>query len=157
MKMSYIVGIIIVVVVVIGGIFWYMQQSGATVSTADQSQTTAQPTTTTTLALGTSGTLGNYLAAGTSGMTLYTYASDQLGVSNCTDTCATTWLPYLVSSADGLSVADGITGTVGTLTRADGTLQVTYNGMPVYFYSQDVKPGDTTGDGVGGLWNVAKP
>jgi predicted lipoprotein with Yx(FWY)xxD motif len=45
---------------------------------------------------------------------------------------------------------------LGTLTRADGTVQVTYNGLPLYGWKSDAKPGDTTGEGVGGF-SVATP
>jgi len=44
----------------------------------------------------------------------------------------------------------GVTGQLGTLTRADGTTQVTYNGMPLYYWFKDAQPGDTTGQNVGG-------
>jgi predicted lipoprotein with Yx(FWY)xxD motif len=46
---------------------------------------------------------------------------------------------------------------VSTITRADGSAQLTYKGMPLYFWKSDVKPGDTTGNGVGGVWSVVKP
>ena len=45
----------------------------------------------------------------------------------------------------------------GTVTRADGSAQLTYNGRPLYFYIKDTNPGDTKGQGVGGVWYVAKP
>jgi len=50
----------------------------------------------------------------------------------------------------------GISGKLGTITRADGTMQVTYNGMPLYFWVHDAKAGDTSGQGIGGF-SVAKP
>ncbi len=158
MKMSYIIWILIVIVVIVGGVFWFMQQSSTSVSIAPSDLTQTGTTgTTSTVTLATSDTLGNYLAAGTNGMTLYTSSNDSTGVSNCTDTCATSWRPYTVVSVDGLTAGAGITGTLGTITRGDGTLQVTYNGMPLYFWSQDVKTGDTTGEGTDGTWNVATP
>jgi predicted lipoprotein with Yx(FWY)xxD motif len=49
----------------------------------------------------------------------------------------------------------GVTGKLGTLTRADGTMQVTSDGLPLYYWQGDAKPGDTTGDGVNGF-SVAK-
>ena len=51
----------------------------------------------------------------------------------------------------------GANGTLATITRDDGTMQVTYNGMPLYGFAADKAPGDTKGDGVGGVWSVAKP
>ena len=152
---------IIVCAAIVGGVWWYLQ-SGTGVQTTAPDNSTAVTTDTGTPATGTvvltgsnSATLGNYLTAESNSMSLYAYANDTAGVSNCTDTCATTWPPYTVASADNLTASTGITGAVGTITRADGSLQVTYNGMPLYFYSQDVNVGDTTGDGVGGVWAIA--
>ena len=156
MKTSTIIGIIVVIIVVVGGIYWYMQSAATQVSTTPTDIGTTPVPAASTLALGTDATLGSYLKA-TSGMTLYTYASDSAGTSTCSNDCATAWPPYEVTSADNLTADPGITGTLGTITREDGTLQVTYNGMPLYFYAQDVNPGDTNGQGVGGIWNVAKP
>lgn len=50
-----------------------------------------------------------------------------------------------------------MTGALATITRADGTTQVTYDGHPLYYYAADVQAGDTNGEGVGGVWHVAKP
>ena len=104
------------------------------------------------LLLGTDGnkTLGTYLI-GSNGMTLYTYAPDAPGVSNCIGQCAVNWPPYTVSDTSALkNLQAGVTGTAGTNTRADGTLQVTYNGKPLYFFKSDVNSGDTNGQGIGG-------
>jgi predicted lipoprotein with Yx(FWY)xxD motif len=90
------------------------------------------------------------------GMTLYMFANDGPGESACTGSCATTWPPLLV---DGEPVAgEGIDASLlGTTERSDGSLQLTYNGMPLYFYSQDSAAGDTNGQGVGGVWYVVNP
>ena len=111
------------------------------------------------LLLGTDGnqTLGTYLI-GYNGMTLYTFANDAAGVSNCTGQCTASWLPYLVPDGSALSnLESGVSGAAGMITRADGSLQVTYRGKPLYFYTQDAKSGDTAGQNVGGVWFVAKP
>jgi predicted lipoprotein with Yx(FWY)xxD motif len=82
-------------------------------------------------------------------MTLYTHAGDSATTSTCTDSCATAWPPL---SATGQPTAGaGVTGQLGTLTRADGTTQVTYGGMPLYYWQGDAKPGDVTGNGVEGF------
>jgi predicted lipoprotein with Yx(FWY)xxD motif len=102
-------------------------------------------------------TLGKYLIA-YNGMTLYTYSKDKTGTSTCSDQCAVNWPPYVVASADSLSnIQAGVTGKVGTITRADGSMQVTYNGKPLYFFAKDAKSGDTTGQNVGKVWFVVKP
>jgi hypothetical protein len=52
---------------------------------------------------------------------------------------------------------DGVTGEISTLERDDGTLQLTIEGWPLYLYAADAEAGDTTGEGVGGVWFVARP
>ena len=99
--------------------------------------------------------LGTYLSA-YNGMTVYTYAKDSVGTSTCYGQCAANWPPYTVPSKSDINVPATITGKVDAIARADGTLQVTLNGMPLYFWKNDAKPGDTTGEGVGGVWHVAK-
>jgi predicted lipoprotein with Yx(FWY)xxD motif len=90
-----------------------------------------------------------------SGMSLYMYTKDEPSVSNCYDSCAAAWPPLLTSSDP--TGPDGILSGLGTTTRKDGTLQVTYNGMPLYYWIQDKTPGDTTGQNVGGVWFVVNP
>ncbi len=101
-------------------------------------------------------TLGNILVAA-NGLTLYEYAEDSAGTSNCTDTCAANWPPYTVSADTALSGEGDVPGAIATITRADGSLQVTYNGLPLYFYKNDTNAGDTAGQNVGGVWSVVKP
>ena len=81
------------------------------------------------------------------GITLYRYDKDSAGTSNCTGSCATVW-PPLAAAGGTLTGGSGVTGTLATISRADGSKQVTYNGMPLYTFQQDAKPGDATGDGV---------
>ena len=93
--------------------------------------------------------LGTILTDGT-GRTLYTFAKDQAGVSNCYDTCATYWPPLLSDSAP--SSQPGFSGTFGAISRTDGSHQVTYNGMPLYYFVADSKPGDVHGYAKNGVW-----
>ena len=91
------------------------------------------------------------LADGTM-MTLYTFAKDMPGVSNCNDNCAKNW-PPLAAAADAKPMGDWT-----IITRADGTKQWAYKGMPLYKWSKDAKPGDTSGEGMGqGAWKIAAP
>lgn len=83
------------------------------------------------------------------GMTLYTFDNDSAGTSTCYDGCDGSWPPYLATS--GASV-DGLT----TIERRDGTMQFAKDGAPLYLWVGDSEPGDTTGDGVGGVWHIAK-
>lgn len=109
-----------------------------------------------TVGLGTSDTLGSYLV-GPNGMTLYSFTPDPLNTSVCYNRCAEAWPPLLVESTDNLTAAEGIPGVLGTTTRDDGTLQVTYNGIPLYYWFQDSEVGDTTGHRVGRNWWVVPP
>jgi predicted lipoprotein with Yx(FWY)xxD motif len=149
MKTSTIIWIIVIVLVIVGGIYWITSSQSMSTPATSQTTTTA-PSATPTISLGSNAQFPSYLAA-TNGMALYTFKSDTSGVSNCTGSCATVWPPYTVSSASGLSAGANITGTIGTITRTDGTLQVTYNGMPLYFFDKDINVGDVTGNGQGGF------
>jgi predicted lipoprotein with Yx(FWY)xxD motif len=100
--------------------------------------------------------LGRFLADG-EGMTLYLFTRDDENVSNCYDQCAQNWPPLLVEAGVEPSAGEGVGGVLGVTERTDGTRQVTYNGMPLYYYVSDSAPGDTTGQGVGEVWFVVEP
>lgn len=104
------------------------------------------------------GTIGTVLVAGSNGMTVYTFAKDvkDSGTSACTASCIANW-PALTVPAGATPVAGtGVTGTLGTITRTDdGSLQVTYNGKPLYFFANDKAPGDA--NGVYTDWEAVKP
>lgn len=95
--------------------------------------------------------LGDYLV-GVNIMALYYRTSDSDGQSNCYGSCASAWPPFLAEVVP--MVSPNITGTVGLITRTDGTKQVTYNGWPLYYYSGDVNSGDTNGQGINSIWYV---
>jgi predicted lipoprotein with Yx(FWY)xxD motif len=95
--------------------------------------------------------LGTILVDG-EGDTLYLFTSDTQGEpSTCVEGCASAWpaLSGTVSAGDGVDES-----LIGTVTNADGTEQATYNDWPLYYYAQDTGPGDTNGQGVGGIWWV---
>ena len=91
---------------------------------------------------------GKMVLADAKGMTLYTYAKDAKGMSNCNDQCAKNW-PPLMAAADAKPM-----GEWTVIKRADGSSQWAYKGMPLYTWMKDQKPGDATGDGVG-AWAAA--
>ena len=103
-----------------------------------------------------SSTLGKYLV-GSNGMTLYMYAKDTQNVSNCVGGCSLNWPPYSPAINEPLIPGDGITGKLSAITRADGSTQLTYKGIPLYFWINDKKVGDTTGQGIADAWSVVKP
>jgi predicted lipoprotein with Yx(FWY)xxD motif len=87
-----------------------------------------------------------------SGFTLYSFARDTSTMSNCNGTCATYWPPVTGTPAAG----PGVTGRLGTIKRADGSTQATYNGRPLYTYVGDTSPGQRNGNNLnlnGGLWH----
>ena len=94
------------------------------------------------------GSAGTILVDGTTGMTLYVFAKDvkDSGTSACTGGCITKWPALTVAAGASPTAGTGVTGTLATITRADdGKLQVTYNGLPLYFFSNDKAPGDLNG------------
>ena len=99
--------------------------------------------------------LGKFLADD-KGMTLYMYTKDTKDTSNCYDKCAQAWPPLLQS--DKPTVKEGVDASLlGTTTRKDGTVQVTYAGMPLYYYFKDKAAGDTIGQDVNSVWYVVAP
>ncbi|GGJ60001.1 hypothetical protein [Deinococcus roseus] len=94
---------------------------------------------------------GNVLA-GPNNMTLYIFTKDEGTTSNCYDQCATNWPPLLVSHE--IQLMGTFKSRLGVTTRKDGTLQVTLDGKPVYYWVKDQKAGDTTGQAVGNVWWV---
>lgn len=98
-------------------------------------------------------TLGKILVDG-KGKTLYLYTRDVKGETNCYEQCAVRWPPL---AAEHLHAAPDIGGTLGKITRRDNIQQVTYNDIPLYYFQNDSGPGDTNGQGVGGVWFVLAP
>jgi predicted lipoprotein with Yx(FWY)xxD motif len=90
---------------------------------------------------------------GANGMTLYTFDKDAAGSgkSVCNGPCATNW-PPLAATAGATAGGD-----YSIITRDDGAKQWASKGKPLYFWSKDQKVGDKTGDGLNGVWHVAKP
>ncbi len=110
-----------------------------------------------TIAVASVGTFGQALVD-SQGRVLYLFTDDtQNGTTSaCTGACATTWTP--VASQGSPQAGDGVDQTkLGTITRDDGTKQVTYNGWPLYYNSADTAPGSATGQGMNGKWFLVSP
>jgi predicted lipoprotein with Yx(FWY)xxD motif len=96
-------------------------------------------------------TLGTILVDGR-GMTLYIFDNDEPKISNCAGGCLTAWPPLLTDYPPvGLN---GVNANIGTITRDDGSVQVTVDDWPVYFWQGDSESGDAEGQGVNGIWWV---
>lgn len=93
----------------------------------------------------------------TKGMSLYFFTKDtkDSGTSACTGSCLVQWPPLTTTS--GSPAGEGVTGKLGTISTPDGKKQVTLNGMPLYYFAKDTKPGDILGQGVGGVWYLSDP
>jgi predicted lipoprotein with Yx(FWY)xxD motif len=114
----------------------------------------AHPTT--QVFLGGNEQLGGFLV-GPNGMSLYRFNPDEPGVSNCYDQCAANWPPLLLEGGEMPGGNAGVVGRLGTAERDDGTIQITYEGMPLYNWVNDAAPGDATGHGVNDVWFVVPP
>lgn len=94
-----------------------------------------------------------YVLANARGYTLYWYSKDAKdgGSPACTGQCLSAW-----PAVTGKPAVSGtkLNGVLGTITRPGGIVQATYNGYPLYTYADDTGPGDTAGNGVGGVWHV---
>ena len=125
--------------------------SGAGGPAAGSSTVAAQP-------VGSNGTL---LVGGSNSMTVYSFSKDvaNSGLSACTavDDCIATWPAVTVGAGTTPIAGSGVTGDLGTISRPDlsGALQVTYKGLPLYFYSGDHAPGDS--NGIYPDWNAVTP
>ena len=90
--------------------------------------------------------------ADTKGLTLYWYAKDTAMSSACTGSCATAWPPLTGRPEAAMGVR--LVGKFGTIHRPNGVVQATYKGHPLYLYAGDMAPGQTKGNGLGGVWHV---
>ncbi|GAA2791161.1 hypothetical protein RMN57_33195 [Kitasatospora sp. CM 4170] len=108
------------------------------------------------LAAAESPTLGAIVTDG-SGRTLYRFDKDTAkpSATTCVDACAAKWPP--VPAQDKVDVTGVESALVGSVTRPDGSKQLTLNGWPLYRFAGDTAPGQTNGQGVGGTWFASTP
>ena len=90
------------------------------------------------------------------GKALYLFTPDTTpSESTCYDDCATAWPP--LAPAEGVILPAGVPGELTTVERTDGTQQVAYNDIPLYYYAGDEQPGNVNGQGLGGVWFIVPP
>jgi predicted lipoprotein with Yx(FWY)xxD motif len=132
--------------------------AGSTTAGSTPAGTPASGSTTATVIEPHAGSAGSFLTNG-SGRAVYLWAADSMNKSTCSGACAGAWPPVTttgqVTAADGAKAAD-----LGTITRSDGTKQVTYDGHPLYYFAGDSGPGQTNGQGsdsFGAKWWLVAP
>ena len=133
--------------------------AASSAAAAPASTPAAAPAATTgaAIVIATKHTKMGTVLAGTKGKTLYLFQADKPGASACTGTCASVWPPVVgTASVSGQAVS----ADLGTITRSDGTKQVTYKGHPLYYFAKDQDSGDAYGQGIksfGAEWYVLAP
>jgi len=142
----------------VGGVWFVVSAEGEKVETAVATEAAPEAPASagaTNVSLGNNDSLGSFLVDD-KGMTLYLFTKDTPNTSNCYDKCATAWPPLLTTDAP--AAGEGVDASMlGTTNRTDGTVQVTYNGWPLYYYEKDKAPGDVVGQDVGNVWFVISP
>jgi predicted lipoprotein with Yx(FWY)xxD motif len=132
--------------------------AGSTTAASAPTGTPASGSTTATVIESHAGSAGSFLT-NASGRAVYLWAADSMNKSMCSGACAGAWPPVTtmgkVTAAHGAKTAD-----LGTITRSDGTKQVTYLGHPLYYFAGDSGPGQTHGQGsdsFGAKWWLVTP
>ncbi|MGI8920289.1 MAG: COG4315 family predicted lipoprotein [Solirubrobacteraceae bacterium] len=99
--------------------------------------------------------LGGSVLVDSQGMTLYRLTAETNGKFICTGPCLQVWHPL---TAPGGTRPSGTVPSLATVTRPDGTAQVTFKGQPLYTFVKDKKPGDATGQGIKdvGMWTAVR-
>ena len=130
--------------------------TGATASPTPTASPSPTPAPTIVAKVATDAKLGRILVDSATGKTLYTWAKDTDENSQCYDQCAAFWPPLLTTAKT--VAADGVTGAKCSVNaRKDGSLQVTFNSHPLYFFMRDTAAGMTNGQGstgFGAVWAV---
>jgi predicted lipoprotein with Yx(FWY)xxD motif len=120
---------------------------GDDTETADPTTTSSTATSGETVRIASLG--GKDVLTDADGRALYLFTKDTGSTSTCVDDCAAKW-PALAGPATAGDQVDA--GKLGTTTRPEGTVQVTYAGKPLYYFAMDKAAGDTNGQGVNDVW-----
>ena len=135
----------------IGGV-WFVVSPGSALGTYAPAPGDGTPVPSSTLLVGFTPELGPFLTDA-KGMTIYLFTKDTTaGSSACYGDCATNWPP--VPAGADVMLPVGVQGTLGSITRTDGTSQLTYNDIPLYYFANDKAAGDTNGQEVGDVWYI---
>ena len=153
--------ILLIAILIFGGIVYTQRHALEAMMLPSSTQTVMHPTPTAFPLSGvssdniylakTDAIKGKYLTD-FAGMTLYTFDKDMPGVSSCSGKCLTVWTVY----TSGATAQKIFPANITVITRADGTKQFAWKGMPLYYYATDAKVGDMLGDGTAGAWHIVK-
>jgi predicted lipoprotein with Yx(FWY)xxD motif len=128
-------------------------ESGAPSSAPSEAGESSAPSEAAGAGLSVVETSAGSALAGPDGMTLYINTEEADGTIVCVDECEANW-PVLEAPVEA---GDADAALLGEVTRPDGTVQVTYNGFPLYYFAGDAAEGDATGEGLNGVWFIADP
>jgi predicted lipoprotein with Yx(FWY)xxD motif len=118
----------------------------------------AAPTTGAVTVKASSSALGTKIVVSATGLTLYHFVPETKGTIKCTGACSTDWPPLVVAAGAKPVAGPGLVAAkLGTIKRPDGRMQVTYNGLALYRYSDDHKSGQLEGQGEAGIWFAVTP
>lgn len=171
MNKTTIMAIVVVLIIIVGGYVIYahkgnmmryqqptgqvmhptMQPSEVMEKSGNQTMMKHDASASADAAMMMKGANGSFLVD-SKGMTLYTYDKDTKGVSNCEGECLAAWPAFTAAGSQAMQMQS----QMSVITRSDGTKQYAWNDMPLYYYQGDKKAGDTTGDGIGGIWHIVK-
>jgi predicted lipoprotein with Yx(FWY)xxD motif len=131
--------------------------TGASSTTAASSSTTSQAPSSNTGVISTASSSKGEILIDAQGKSLYVFDHDAAGKIACTTGCVAVWPPLVVPNGSSAPTGvSGVTATLGTVMRPEGTTQLTSDGRPLYAFANDSAPGQTNGDGFMGIWHVAK-
>jgi predicted lipoprotein with Yx(FWY)xxD motif len=129
-------------------------------SNASSSTSAVAVANTSPVQIGTTHTsLGTVLVAGPKRLTVYMFEGDKGGTSACSGACAELW-PPVITTSEPTAEGGASASKLSTITRSDGSKQVTYNGHPLYYFAKDTAAGETHGQGIDGFgahWYVLAP
>jgi predicted lipoprotein with Yx(FWY)xxD motif len=133
--------------------------SGGSSSSSSSAPAPSSGGTTSTATVDVHTSNGTSFLTDSAGRSLYLFGSDTSTKSTCSGACATAWPPLTAKTAP--TAGSGATASdLGTISRSDGTKQVTYGGHPLYYFSGDKSAGQTNGEGLtafGASWYLLAP
>ena len=140
-----------------GGATTTSPTSAAPATSAPAESSTSAPASMSAAELSVAESKAGQIVVAGQGLSVYYFTKDtkDSGTSACTGDCLVAWPP--VTSTTATPTVNGVTGKVGTIPTADGKMQITINGMPIYYSAKDKAAGDITGQGVNGVWYLVAP